>query len=60
MKTNGSCVWQSILKARECIRLGAIWRIGDGRMVRIRGDKWLPTKHLSSIVSPEKNFPSDA
>ena len=60
VKTNGTYAWQSILKARECIRMGAIWRIRDGRKVRIRGDKWLPTKHSSSIASPQKNFPSDA
>ena len=60
VKTNGSYAWQSILKARECIRMGAIWHIRDGRKVRIRGDKWLPAKHLSSIASPRKNFPNDA
>ena len=36
VKTNGSYAWQSILKAREVVKQGAYWRIGDGIKVKIR------------------------
>ena len=44
--------WKSIIRGREVIRRGAIWRIGDGKSVDIWGDRWLPLKHLPKILSP--------
>ena len=38
------------------MRLGSRWRIGDGKSVLIRGDKWLPELHSSRVVSPQKNL----
>ena len=37
----GSYAWKSILSARDIIKKGAVWRIGDGQSVSIREDKWL-------------------
>ncbi|XP_075665130.1 uncharacterized protein LOC142634749 [Castanea sativa] len=37
----GSFAWQSILKSRHLIEMGARWRVGDGQHVRIFTDKWL-------------------
>ena len=37
-----SYAWKSILKGRDVILKGALWRIGDGKRVRILGDNWLP------------------
>ena len=37
-----SYAWKSILKGRDVILKGALWRIGDGKRVRIWGDNWLP------------------
>ena len=59
VKVNGSYAWQSILKAREVVRMGSKWRIGDGQSVMIRGDKWLPDLYSSRVVSPQKNFPNN-
>ena len=42
------------------VQNGSTWRIGDGHQVRIRGDKWLPDKHSSRIISPQRNLPSNA
>lgn len=56
----GSYAWQSILKAREVVRLGDAWRIGDEKKVRIRGDKWLPGQQASQVLSPQKHFPSNS
>ena len=60
VKTTGSYAWQSILKARHVIDLGSSWRIGDGRSIRIRGDKWLPGLYSSKVLSPQKFFPMNA
>ena len=60
VKTNGSYAWQGILKARQVVRMGARWRIGNGESVIIRKDKWLPTPHASCIILPQRNFPNNA
>ena len=39
---NPSYVWRSLLNARELIRVGSIWKIGDGCSVGIQTHKWLP------------------
>ena len=56
---NGSYAWQSILKARHVISMGATWRIGNGESVFIRGDRWLPDPHSNKVISPQKNFPGN-
>ena len=56
VKLNGFYAWQSIMKARRVVSLGTRWRIGNGRKVIIRKDKWLPNQHSSCIISPHKNF----
>ena len=40
--SSASYAWKSILKGRDVILKGALWRIGDGKRVRILGDNWLP------------------
>ena len=50
--SSASYAWKSIIKGREVIQRGAVWRIGDGRSVSIWGDRWLPVKHSPKIVSP--------
>ena len=52
VKVNGSYAWQSILKAREVVRMGSKWRTGDGQSVMICGDKWLHDLYSSQVVSP--------
>lgn len=53
----GSFAWQSIMKARRVVKLGSRWRIGDGKSVLIRGNKWLPDVHFSRVISPLRNIP---
>ena len=50
--TTGSYAWKSILSARDVIRKGMVWRIGNGSSVRIKEDKWLPDKTHRGVVSP--------
>ena len=48
----GSYAWRSILKARKVILLGAQWRIGDGSLVKIFKDSWLPGAQSGRVLSP--------
>ena len=52
VKTKGSYVWQSILKACQVIALRSLWRTRDGRSVLIRGDGWLPGPHYNKVLFP--------
>lgn len=47
-----SYAWKSIIKGRDVIRHGPIWRIGNGKSVNIWGDRWLPQKHSPTVLSP--------
>lgn len=49
---SASYAWKSILKGREVILKGALWRVGDRKQIKIWGDNWLPTKILPKIISP--------
>jgi hypothetical protein len=48
-----SLVWRSILASKELVEDGVLWRIGDGRSVKIWGDKWLPMTDSSRVQSPK-------
>nr|POF21903.1 putative ribonuclease h protein [Quercus suber] len=51
---------QSIAQARRVIDLGSVWRVGNGKSIKIRGDKWLPSLPSSCIVSPLSALSPDA
>lgn len=50
--TIGSYAWKSIISAKDVIKNGMVWHIGNGSSVRIKEDKRLPVKNSSSIISP--------
>jgi hypothetical protein len=37
-----SYTWRSILKSFEVLKVGIVWRIGDGSKINIWSDPWLP------------------
>ncbi|XP_075636752.1 uncharacterized protein LOC142608991 [Castanea sativa] len=49
---DSSSAWKSILKGREVILKGALWKVGDGKKIRIWGDNWLPSKSSAKITTP--------
>ena len=51
--SSASYAWRSIIKGRDVIKRGAIWRIGDGKSAHIWGDRWLPQKHSALVLSPQ-------
>ena len=40
-KIRGSYAWQSIRKAREVFLRGGVWRVGDGKRIKIWKHRWL-------------------
>ena len=56
----GSYAWKSILSAREVVKNGTVWRIGDGNSVGIREDKWLPDQCYRKVTSPLPSIPPDS
>ena len=44
--------WKIILKGRDVINKGALWRVGDGRQIRIWVDNWLPSRNAARITTP--------
>ncbi|XP_075670283.1 putative mitochondrial protein AtMg00310 [Castanea sativa] len=56
----GSYAWKSICSARDVIRKGMVWRIGNGESVRIKMDKWPPAHSNRPILDPSHQLAPDA
>ena len=53
----GSYAWKSILRGRDIIQRGALWRIGNGEKINIWQQCWLPRKHLTQLpISSLESF----
>ena len=50
--SSSSYAWKSVLRGKEVIKRGAIWRIEDGKSAAIWGERWLPNKHAPKVLSP--------
>jgi len=50
--SSGSFAWKSILHARNIIKQGAKWRVGDRSQIKIYDSNWLPGKAKGTIQSP--------
>ena len=55
-KLGCSYTWRSIFKGLEVIRKGSHWRVGNGRLIHIWEDKWLPTPTTYKVISPPQLF----
>lgn len=45
----GSYAWKSIIQAKHVIELVMIWRVGNGKSIKFRGDSWFPKVSSSKI-----------
>jgi len=54
--SNPSYAWRSIHKSLEVLRQGTRWRVGNGKLIHIWDDKWLPTPTTYKVISPPKDF----
>lgn len=50
--TNMSYTWRSILKSFEVLKVGIVWRIGDGSKINIWSDPWLPRETSRRPITP--------
>lgn len=55
-----SFAWRSIFNCRELLQQGLWWRGGDGRQIKILGDRWLPSPTSFSVQSPQRVLPGNA
>ena len=51
-----SYAWRSIMQELEVVKRGTRWRVGNGRLIHIWDDKWLPTPTTYKVVSLPRNF----
>jgi hypothetical protein len=47
-----SFAWRSILSTRELVKERLVWRVGNGRKVRIWEDRWLPSPAFKILTTP--------
>ena len=47
-----SYAWRSILQGLEVVKRGSCWRVGNGKLIHIWKDRWLPTPTTYKVVSP--------
>ena len=47
-----SYAWRSIYNSLEVIRRGTRWRVGNGKLIHIWEDKWLPIPTTHKVCSP--------
>jgi hypothetical protein len=55
-----SLIWRSLMASQEVIVRGAMWRVGDGRSIKVKGDRWIPVSSSYSIQSPCRILPEGA
>ncbi|KAL5817683.1 hypothetical protein ACOSQ3_026061 [Xanthoceras sorbifolium] len=47
-----SFVWRSILWGREVLKKGLRWKVGDGQIISVYEDSWLPKDSGFRVLSP--------
>jgi hypothetical protein len=47
-----SYTWRSILKGIQLMKQGMVWRVGDGRGLKIWNDPWLPRDASRKPITP--------
>jgi hypothetical protein len=49
--TKPSFVWRNIFNARELLQQGLLWRVGNGKSIKVWGKRWLPVPTSYSVQS---------
>ena len=52
---NSSYVWRSIMAAQEILRRGSCWRVGDGSVIPVTQDKWIPNHPTNMVIHPPQD-----
>jgi hypothetical protein len=48
-------VWRSILKGLEVLKLGVIWRVGDGANIKLWSDPWISSSSTRGPTTRQNN-----
>ena len=54
----GSFAWKSILRGRDLVQKGLLWRVGNGSSIQIYHDNWLPDPSFKKVLSSPNFFDS--
>ena len=57
---NPSYIWRSMVAAIPVIKEGTKWVVGNGRSIKIWGEKWIPSSDSGRIVTPRTSMDSEA
>jgi ribonuclease HI/ribosomal protein L37AE/L43A len=55
-----SYAWRSIQRACSVLKEGLVWRIGNGKKVKIWEDKWLPNSSTGKVLSSARYLDPNA
>ena len=59
LRNNPSYTWRSLLFAQNIVKEGLQWRVGNGKHIRVWGDKWLPAASTHKVMSPRVFLDAD-
>jgi hypothetical protein len=54
LRSPASLVWRSIFNGSELLQQGLIWRVGNGGLIKVWNDRWLPTPITHTVQSPPR------
>ena len=56
---NSSYLWRILLRGKDIVQLGSIWRVGDGLSIDVWKDKWIHTlpTHCPSFQGSQQPTP---
>jgi hypothetical protein len=46
MPRGSSYTWRSLMHGKKLLEIGILWRVGDGKTIRMTKDRWLPNCHM--------------
>ena len=55
LKKKSSYTWQSIMAGVEVLKIGHIWRVGDGTKIKIWKDEWIPQSPTRKVLTTHGN-----
>ncbi|XP_055961043.1 uncharacterized protein LOC130015280 [Mercurialis annua] len=50
LRPGSSFVWRSIIKGRRILDCGLAWRVGNGRSIDVKGDKWITSSNYMKPI----------
>jgi hypothetical protein len=60
VRGHASYLWRSICEAKESLKLGLRWRVGNGAHIKIWKDAWVLTNSNAMVLSPVHVLDEDA